>query len=76
MSIGFAMIVSFLSSQTLVPVISVWMLKASKNSRVTEGFAQHAVMALDKKEEAEGEQHRAEEGIASRKVTAFSTGLR
>ncbi len=28
LSIGFAMIVSYLSSQTLVPVISVWLLKA------------------------------------------------
>jgi len=48
MSIGFAMIVSFLSSQTLVPVISVWLLKAEK-------FQGH------RKGEAEIESHRAEQ---------------
>ncbi len=59
MSIGFAMIVSFLSSQTLVPVISVWLLKAEKFRGHQK--AAHAVMALDKQEEQEIEQHRAEE---------------
>jgi len=61
MAIGFAMIVSFLASQTLVPVISVWLLKAEKFQGHQKGAQSHAVMALDKKEEAEGEQHRAEE---------------
>ena len=61
MAIGFAMIVSFLSSQTLVPVISVWMLKADKFRTHEKGSPEHAVMALDKKEEAEIERHRAEE---------------
>src|ERR1700722_14320379 len=61
MAIGFAMIVSFLSSQTLVPVISVWLLKAERFQGHQKGEQSHAVMALDKKEEAEGEQHRAEE---------------
>jgi multidrug efflux pump subunit AcrB len=63
MSIGFAMIVSFLSSQTLVPVISVWMLKAEKFRTHEKGSPEHAVMALDKKEEAEIEHHRAEEAL-------------
>src|SRR5580698_1150344 len=59
MAIGFAMIVAFLSSQTLVPVISVWLLKTEK----FQGHAkkEHAVMAMDKKEEEEVEKHRAEE---------------
>ncbi len=63
MSIGFAMIVSFLSSQTLVPVISVWMLKAERFRKHQQDSPGHAVMALDKKEEAEIEHHRAEEAL-------------
>ena len=61
MAIGFAMIVSFLSSQTLVPVISVWLLKAEKFQGHQKGEQAHAVMALDKHERDQGEQHRAEE---------------
>lgn len=57
MAIGFAMIVAFLSSQTLVPVISVWLLKTGHS----KGERAHAVMALDKMEEKQLEQHRAEE---------------
>src|SRR6201996_1591981 len=45
MAIGFAMIVSFLSSQTLVPVISVWLLKTEKFQG--HGKKAHAVQALD-----------------------------
>ncbi len=61
MSIGFAMIVSFLSSQTLVPVIAVWLLKVKPHPVHQRGEHEHAVMALDKKEEEEVERHRAEE---------------
>ncbi len=61
MAIGFAMIVSFLASQTLVPVISVWLLKAEKFQGHHKGAQSHAVMALDAKERQEAEQHRAEE---------------
>ena len=61
MAIGFAMIVSFLSSQTLVPVISVWLLKADKFQGHHKGKQSHAVMVLDKVEEGQAEQHRAEE---------------
>ena len=61
MSIGLAMIVSFLSSQTLVPVISVWLLKVKPHPGHQLGEHQHAVMALDKNEEEEVERHRAEE---------------
>jgi multidrug efflux pump subunit AcrB len=75
MSIGFAMIVSFLSSQTLVPVISVWMLKAEKYQGHKKGQRSHAVMALDKKEEGEMEQHRAEEA-AHPKADSFFDRLK
>jgi multidrug efflux pump subunit AcrB len=61
MAIGFAMIVSFLASQTLVPVISVWLLKAERFQGHHKGAQSHAVMVLDAKEEQEAEQHRAEE---------------
>ena len=61
MAIGFAMIVSFLASQTLVPVISVWLLKAERFQGHHKGAQSHAVMALDAKEEDEAEQHRAGE---------------
>jgi multidrug efflux pump subunit AcrB len=61
MAIGFAMIVSFLASQTLVPVISVWLLKAERFQGHHKGAQSHAVMVLDKREEAEAEEHRAEE---------------
>ena len=61
MAIGFAMIVSFLSSQTLVPVISVWLLKADKFQGHHKGRQSHAVMVLDNAERAQAEEHRAEE---------------
>jgi multidrug efflux pump subunit AcrB len=61
MAIGFAMIVAFLSSQTLVPVISVWLLKTERFQGHGKGDQAHAVMALDKREEKQLEQHRAEE---------------
>jgi multidrug efflux pump subunit AcrB len=61
MAIGFAMIVAFLSSQTLVPVISVWLLKSERFQGHRKGEQSHAVMAADKQEEEELEEHRAEE---------------
>ncbi len=61
MAIGFAMIVSFLASQTLVPVISVWLLKADRFQGHKKGRQAHAVMALDKEEEAQVDRHRAQE---------------
>lgn len=61
MAIGFAMIIAFLSSQTLVPVISVWILKTEHYQGHKKGEHGHADLALDKNEEAEIENHRAEE---------------
>ncbi len=71
MAIGFAMIVSFLASQTLVPVISVWILKAERFQGHHKGAQSHAVMALDPKEEQEAEQHRAEEGADPKSDSFF-----
>ena len=61
MAIGFAMIVSFLSSQTLVPVISVWLLRPENFQGHRKGKRSHAVMVADKQEEDQLERHRAEE---------------
>lgn len=62
LSIGFAMITSFLASQTLVPVISVWLLKSEKFQRhVTGHHPAPAVMTLDPAEMVQVERHRAEE---------------
>jgi multidrug efflux pump subunit AcrB len=63
MAIGFAMIVAFLSSQTLVPVISVWLLRTERFQGHRKGEQSHAVMAADKQEKAELEQHRIEEAV-------------
>ena len=50
LSIAFAMIVSFVAAQTLVPVISVWLLKAEKFQYHQSGTHAHAGLALDDKE--------------------------
>jgi multidrug efflux pump subunit AcrB len=63
MAIGFAMIVSFLSSQTMVPVISVWLLKSGRFQGHRKGEQSHAVMAADRQEQAQLEEHRAEEAL-------------
>jgi multidrug efflux pump subunit AcrB len=50
LSIAFAMIVSFVAAQTLVPVISVWLLKAEKFQYHQSGIHAHAGLALDENE--------------------------
>jgi len=55
LSIAFAMIVSFVAAQTLVPVISNWLLKAEMYSHA------HAGLALDKNEINEVNAHNKEE---------------
>jgi multidrug efflux pump subunit AcrB len=50
LSIAFAMIISFLAAQTLVPVISVWLIRASKYVYHQSGLHAHAGLALDEKE--------------------------
>jgi multidrug efflux pump subunit AcrB len=50
LSIAFAMIISFLAAQTLVPVISVWLLKAEKFQYHQSGIHAHAGLALNEDE--------------------------
>jgi multidrug efflux pump subunit AcrB len=57
LSIAFAMIISFLSSQTLVPVISNWLLKADMYQYKHKGIHAHAGMDLDEREAAEIDEH-------------------
>ncbi|HEX4850758.1 MAG TPA: efflux RND transporter permease subunit, partial [Puia sp.] len=62
LSIAFAMIVSFIAAQTLVPVISNWLLKAEmfQHYRQDETHA-HAGMVLDQGELKEVQYHEREE---------------
>jgi multidrug efflux pump subunit AcrB len=57
LSIAFAMIISFVAAQTLVPVISVWLLKAEKFRYHQTGVHAHAGLALDKPEIDEVNDH-------------------
>lgn len=51
LSIAFAMIISYFAAQTLVPVLSNWLLKTEKYSHYTHGDKHsHAGLALDSKE--------------------------
>ncbi len=63
LSIAFAMIVSFIAAQTLVPVISVWLLKAEKFHYHHQEPHAHAGLALDQPEIKEIDQHRREDEI-------------
>lgn len=57
LSIGFAMIISFVSAQTLVPVISNWLLKEEMFQYHHKGDHAHAGLALDDKEVKEVTEH-------------------
>jgi multidrug efflux pump subunit AcrB len=61
LSIGFAMIVSFIAAQTLVPVIANWLLKEEMFQYHHEKQHAHAGLALDDKEIKEINQHNAED---------------
>jgi multidrug efflux pump subunit AcrB len=61
LSIAFAMIISFLAAQTLVPVISVWILKAEKFQYHHSGIHAHAGLALDDDEIKEIDSHQKQE---------------
>jgi len=63
LSIAFAMIVSFIAAQTLVPVISVWLLKAEMFQYRHTGIHAHAGLALDKEEIDEVTRHTMEEQV-------------
>jgi multidrug efflux pump subunit AcrB len=73
LSIAFAMIVSFIAAQTLVPVIANWLLKEDMFQYHQSGFHAHAGLALDNPEEKEitdhdtqEEKHPAENGFFQR----------
>lgn len=53
LSIAFAMVVSYIAAQTLVPVISNWLLKAEMFQYKHQGQHAHAGLALDEEERDE-----------------------
>jgi multidrug efflux pump subunit AcrB len=61
LSIGFAMIVSFLASQTIVPVISNWLLKTERYQYHHDKLHAHAGLALDKQEVIQASRHMVED---------------
>ncbi|HVY75075.1 MAG TPA: efflux RND transporter permease subunit [Puia sp.] len=61
LSIGYAMIFSFIAAQTLVPVISVWLLKEDMFRYRHRGIHAHAGLALNEAEFQEVKQHNIEE---------------
>ena len=62
LSIGFAMIVSYIAAQTLVPVMANWLLEADMFKKYHhEEVHAHAGLALDEKEEREINAHNKEE---------------
>jgi multidrug efflux pump subunit AcrB len=63
LSIGFAMIISFIAAQTLVPVISNWLLKGDKFQYQHQQPHAHAGLALNKAEILEVELHSKEDEI-------------
>ncbi|HEX3934073.1 MAG TPA: efflux RND transporter permease subunit, partial [Puia sp.] len=82
LSIAFAMIVSFIAAQTLVPVISVWLLKAEMFQYHHMGPHAHAGLALDEGERIQvgehGEQeerHKEENGFFQRIKNGLASRL-
>ena len=62
------MIVSFIAAQTLVPVISVWLLKAEKFQYHQSGIHAHAGLALDEHEIEEVNLHGKRENCTRKKM--------
>jgi multidrug efflux pump subunit AcrB len=71
LSIAFAMIVSFIAAQTLVPVVSVWLLKTEKFQYHHRGPHAHAGQALDADERLEVSEHGREEQVHKEKNGLF-----
>jgi multidrug efflux pump subunit AcrB len=62
MSIGLTMIVSYVLAQTLVPILSNWMIKAERYQTYHHGqLHAHAGQDLDRMEESQVNMHRQEE---------------
>lgn len=63
LSIAFAMIVSFVAAQTLVPIIAVWLLKAEKFQYQHHKLHGHAGLALNEEEVDEIDEHTHQDNI-------------
>jgi len=63
LSIGFAMIISFIAAQTLVPVISNWLLKEELFKYHHGKLHAHAGLALDEEEKREIDMHNRQDKI-------------
>ncbi len=63
LSIAFAMIISFIAAQTLVPIISVWLLKEDMFQYQHKKFHAHAGLALNDYEVKEVNEHTVQEKI-------------
>ena len=63
LSIAFAMIISFIAAQTLVPIISVWLLKEDMFQYQHKNFHAHAGLALNDYEVKEVNEHTVQEKI-------------
>jgi multidrug efflux pump subunit AcrB len=61
LSIGFAMIASFILAQSIVPILANWLLKAEKYEYHHGKVHAHAGMALDDREIADIEEHLSKE---------------
>jgi multidrug efflux pump subunit AcrB len=61
LSIGYAMIFSFLAAQTLVPIIANWLLKQEMFQYHHKGFHAHAGLAIDASERLEVSKHMKED---------------
>ena len=71
LAIAFAMIVSFVAAQTMVPVISVWLLKTEKFRYHQTGVHAHAGLALDQQERREIDLHGKKEALHPEKNDYF-----
>jgi multidrug efflux pump subunit AcrB len=71
LSIGFAMIVSFIAAQTLVPVISNWLLKEEMFHYHHNTMHAHAGLALDENEILEIEKHNEQDNKLSNENDFF-----
>ena len=78
LSIAFAMIISYVAAQTLVPILSVWLLKAEMFQYHHRGIHAHAGLALDDAEVREVNDHAYEEKVRKEENGFFQrmkTGL-
>src|SRR5476651_1212056 len=72
MSIGLTMIVSYILAQTLVPILSNWMIKAERYQTYHHGQVHaHAGEALDRPEKGQVEMHREQEELHTEENDLF-----